>query len=151
LVFEGLIIAKWAGAAIGISALPTAELKGPTMETTALLLIRSVTFWTPLSALYAPPTASSRFSTVSVHPLTAPPAFCTAYFTPLRVGRPDEAAAPDSGRSTPIEMVPLLPPPPVLVPPPQATATIARDAMAATRRSRAVRMLLLLKMSRVLD
>jgi len=45
----------------------------------------------------------------------------------------------------------LLPPPPLLVPPPQAIATIARDAMAATRPSRAVRMLVLLKMSRVLD
>src|ERR1700682_5445863 len=139
---------RWAGEAIGISAFATAELKGPTMETTALLLIRSVTFWTPLSALYAPPTASSRFSTVNVQPLTAFPAFWTANFTPLSVGRPDEAAAPDSGRSTPIEMVPLLPPP-LLEPPPKAIATIAGDAMAATRPSRAVRMLLLLKMSRV--
>src|SRR6185312_2100972 len=48
----------------------------------------------------------------------------TAYSTPCSVGKPDEAAAPDSGRSTPILIVPLVPPlvPP---PPPQAKATNA--------------------------
>ena len=51
LVFEGLIMVNPASLATGISALATAELKGPTIATTALLLIRSVTFWTPLSAL----------------------------------------------------------------------------------------------------
>src|SRR5207249_5767041 len=50
-----------------------------------------------------------------VKPSTVP-AVWTAYLTPFRVGMPSEASAPDSGRSTPILMVPLLAVPPPLVP-----------------------------------
>src|SRR2546430_15171248 len=52
------------------------------------------------------------------------PALGTPYLTPFGVGIPSDASAPDSGRSTPILMVPLLVVPPPLVPQ-AASATLA--------------------------
>src|SRR5207245_11711472 len=72
-------------------------------------------FWAPFCGSCTPLTASSRLDTSMVKPSTVP-AVWTAYLTPFRVGMPSEASAPDSGRSTPILMVPLLAVPPPLVP-----------------------------------
>src|SRR5438094_50049 len=70
-----------------------------------------------VSAMPLPYTSLSEAtpSLVTLRPSTVP-AVWTAYLTPFRVGMPSEASAPDSGRSTPILMVPLLAVPPPLVP-----------------------------------
>src|SRR5919204_3992618 len=121
LVFAGLIITKFFGAAIGISAFPTAELYGPIMP--RYLLSSSIwrTLATPASALYAPWRQSSKLWYAIWKPSTPPAAFfwSTANLTPLAVDWPPVV---QTGRSEPILMVPLLPPV-VGVVPPQANAT----------------------------
>ena len=59
LVLDGLIIARGAALATGISALATPELNGPTMPRINLLEIIAWTFCAPLAASCAPLTASS--------------------------------------------------------------------------------------------
>src|SRR6266550_1376663 len=117
LVLAGLIITKFFGAAIGISAFATAELYGPTMPRNLLSSSICRTLATPASALYAPCRQSSKLWYVMVKPSTVP--FCwIANLTPFAVAWPPMV---HTGRSEPILMVPLLVPPPVL--PPQAKAT----------------------------
>src|SRR3954468_7043072 len=118
LVFAGLIITKFFGAPIGISAFATAELYGPTMPRKPWSIILR-TLSTPASALYAPWRQSSKPWNLIVKPSTPPAAFfwSTANLTPFCVARPP---AVQVGRSEPILRVPL---PEVPVPPPQAKAT----------------------------
>src|SRR5207245_6264640 len=123
LVLAGLICARCARVLIGISARATLELKGPTMPWTFESLTNRWRFCAPFCGSWTPLTESSRFETSIVKPSTVP-AVCTAYLTPFRVGIPSDASAPDSGRSTPILMVPLLAVPPPLVPQ-AASATLA--------------------------
>src|SRR2546425_12912499 len=123
LVLAGLICARCARLLIGISARATLELNGPTTPRTAESLTNCWRFWAPFCGSWTPLTASSRLETWIVKPSTVP-AVWTPYLTPLRVGIPSDASAPDSGRSTPILMVPLLAVPPPLVPQ-AASATLA--------------------------
>src|SRR6266540_2206790 len=120
LVFAGLIMTKFFGEAIGISAFATAELYGPTMPRKALSSSILRTLSTPASALYAPCRQSSKLWYWIVKPSTPPAVFfwSTANLTPFAVAWPPTV---QTGRSEPILMVPLLPPPPP--PPPQAKAT----------------------------
>src|SRR5256885_9868971 len=123
LVLAGLICARCARLLIGISARATLELKGPTMPRTFESLTNCWRFWAPFCGSCTPLTASSRLETSIVKPSTVP-AVWTAYLTPFRFGIPSDASAPDSGRSTPILIVPLLAVPPPLVPQ-AASATLA--------------------------
>jgi len=59
LVFEGLIRARLARFATGISAAATPELNGPTTPRMSLLEMMSVMFWAPFVASCLPLTASS--------------------------------------------------------------------------------------------
>src|SRR6266576_6536759 len=123
LVLAGLICARCARLLIGISARATFELNGPTTPRTLESLTNCCMFWAPFCGSWTPLTASSRLETSIVKPSTVVCVW-TAYLTPFRVGIPSEASAPDSGRSTPILMVPLLAVPPPLVPQ-AASATLA--------------------------
>src|SRR2546421_6270535 len=115
LVLAGLICARCARLLIGISARATLELNGPTTPRTFESLTNCWRFWAPFCGSWTPLTASSRLETSIVKPSTVP-AVWTAYLTPFRVGIPSDASAPDSGRSTPILMVPLFVEPPPVVP-----------------------------------
>src|SRR5438876_1726107 len=129
LVLAGLICARCALLLIGISARATLELNGPTTPRTFESLTNCWRFWAPFCGSWTPLTASSRLETSIVKPSTVP-AVWTAYLTPFRVGIPSEASAPDSGRSTPILIVPLLavPPPPLVPQAASATLATARPA-----------------------
>src|SRR5256886_11264950 len=128
LVLAGLICARCARLLIGISALATLELNGPTTPSTAESLTNCCMFCAPFCGSCTPLTASSRLETWIVKPSTVP-AVWTAYLTPFSVGIPSDASAPDSGRSTPILIVPLLAVPPPLVPQPaSAPLSTARPA-----------------------
>src|SRR5437660_1497792 len=128
LVLAGLICARCARLLIGISARATLELNGPTTPRTAESFTNDWRFCAPFCGSWTPLTASSRLETSIVKPSTVP-AVWTAYLTPFRVGIPSDASAPDSGRSTPILMVPLLAVPPPPVPhAASATLTTARPA-----------------------
>src|SRR5207302_850748 len=122
-VFAGLIITKFFGAAIGISAFATAELYGPIMPIKALSSSICRTLATPASALYEPWRQSSKLWYTILKPSTPPAAFfwSTANFTPLEVDWPPVV---QTGKSEPILIVPLLPLVPGLLPP-QANATIS--------------------------
>src|SRR5437016_6549363 len=122
-VFAGLIMTKFFGAAIGISAFATAELYGPIMPMKALSSSICRTLATPASALYEPWRQSSKLWYAMLKPSTPPAAFfwSTANFTPLEVDWPPVV---QTGKSEPILIVPLLPPPPPPPVFPQATATM---------------------------
>src|SRR2546430_5627002 len=123
LVLAGLICARCARLLIGISARATFELNGPTTPRTLESLTNCCMCCAPFCGSCTPLTASSRLETLIVKPSTVVCVW-TAYLTPFRVGIPSDASAPDSGRSTPILMVPLLAVPPPLVPQ-AASATLA--------------------------
>ena len=86
-------------------------------------------FWAPLAGSWTPATASSRFFTSSVKPSTEP-VLVTANRTPFKAGTPFEVSAPDSGKSTPILIVPLTALP-VLEPPHAASAKLATASPAS--------------------
>src|SRR4051794_20145748 len=118
LVLAGLIMTKFFGALIGISAFATAELYGPIMPMKALSSSILRTLSTPASALYAPWRQSSKPWNWIVKPSTVF-FWSIANLTPFSVAFPPTVHV---GRSEPILMVPLLVPPPP-PPPPQAKAT----------------------------
>src|SRR5690242_20086348 len=73
----------------------------------------------------------------------------TASSTPCRVGRPADAAAPDSGRSTPILNVPLFPPDePVEGEPPHANTANAAPAAMARNLALLIRIIQVLPLAR---
>src|ERR1700694_556807 len=116
LVLAGLIWTRCAWLVTLSSARATFELNGPIMPSTLVSSTNCWTFCVPFCGSWTPLTASSRLKTSRVKPSTVF-SWSTANLTPFRVGMPFDVSAPDSGKSTPILIVPLLAvPPPVDVP-----------------------------------
>src|SRR6266487_2114791 len=113
--------------AIGISALATLLLKGPTIPATSASPISDVTFCAPTDGSWAPLGPTSSLATnASLYPGIAFDEFASsiAICAPFSVGFPLAVSLPEVGRSVAILMVVELvaveePPVPLVVPEPQ--------------------------------
>src|SRR2546428_1406993 len=100
LLTAGLIRARWAVLAIGISARATVESNGPITPITSGSAASARMLLAPFSGSCLPATASSFAATWTVNPSMVG-CLLTKNCTPLSAGVPARPSGPDSGRSTP--------------------------------------------------
>src|SRR6478672_11414283 len=128
------MLARFPWLSLGIMALATELLNGPIMTTTSGSAMKASAFLAPCAGSWAEPPGgtSSRnniWSCVGLPSMVTPPALLAwsmASWTPLRVGMPSLASAPETGRSTAILTTPLDPP---LVLPPVAVVAVAAPVL----------------------